>query len=62
MLGAGLPEEIAKNLVEMGTAIHNGEMYSDYWKNHPDTLGKIKLEDFAREFAAAYNDAPAPRE
>jgi uncharacterized protein YbjT (DUF2867 family) len=54
MLAAGLSEELAKNYVEMGTAIHSGKMYSDYWKNHPQTLGKIKLEDFAKEFAAAY--------
>jgi len=55
MMTAGLSEELAKNYAEMGTAIHSGEMYSDYWKNHPQTLDKIKLEDFAREFAAAYN-------
>jgi uncharacterized protein YbjT (DUF2867 family) len=55
MITTGLPEEIAKNLVEMGTAIHSGEMYRDYWKNHPQTLGKIKLKDFSKEFAAAYN-------
>jgi len=55
MMSAGLPEEIAKNLIEMGTAINSGAMYSDYWQNHPKTLGKIKLEDFAKEFATAYN-------
>jgi len=54
MLGAGLSEELAKNYVEMGTAINSGEMYSDYRKNHP-ALGKTKLEDFAKEFAAMYN-------
>lgn len=55
MLDAGLPEEVAKNYVEMGAAINNGEMYEDYWKNHPETLGKTKLQDFAKEFAAAYS-------
>jgi len=55
MKTAGLPEEVANNYVEMGTAIHSGEMYSDYRKNHPQTLGKIKLQDFAKEFAAIYN-------
>ncbi len=55
MLGAGLPEEFAKNYVEMNTAINSGEMYSDYWKNHPASLGKTKLKDFVKEFAAAYN-------
>lgn len=55
MRGAGLAEEIAKNYVEMGASIHSGAMYGDYWKNHPATLGKTKLEDFAKEFTAAYN-------
>jgi uncharacterized protein YbjT (DUF2867 family) len=53
MLQSGLPEEIAKNYVEMGNAIHTGYMFEDYWKHRP-VLGKIKLEDFATRFKAAY--------
>jgi hypothetical protein len=30
-------------------------MQEDYWKNKPSTLGKVKLEDFAKEFIAVYN-------
>jgi len=55
MLQAGLPEEIAKNYTEMGNAIHTGVMFEDYWKNHPEKLGKVKLEDFAKTFASGYN-------
>ncbi len=55
MLQAGLPNEIAKNYVEMGTALRSGEMITDYYKNRPANFGKIKLEDFAKTFAAAYN-------
>jgi uncharacterized protein YbjT (DUF2867 family) len=55
MLQAGLPEEIAKNFVEMNHSLHTGEMYSDYWENHPHSFGKIKLEDFAKVFASVYN-------
>jgi len=55
MLQAGLPEEITKNYVEMGDALHSGRMMEDYWKNHPLTLGKVKLEDFAKKFATVYN-------
>lgn len=55
MTQAGLPEEITKNYVEMGDAINKGIMYEDYWKHHPTTLGKTKLKDFAKVFAAAYN-------
>lgn len=55
MKGAGLPEEIAKNYVEMNNAIKSGIMGEDYWRNHPSTLGKTKLKDFAKVFATAYN-------
>lgn len=55
MVQMGFTEEIAKNFTEMGHAINNGKMYEDYWKNHPDTLGKTKLKDFARVFASVYN-------
>ncbi|MEP6513713.1 MAG: NmrA family NAD(P)-binding protein [Parafilimonas sp.] len=51
---AGLPEEIAKNYTEMGKAIRTGEMSKDYFNNRP-SLSKIKLDDFAKEFAAAFN-------
>ena len=55
MKQAGLSEEIAKNYMEMGNAVNTGIMYEDYWKHHPTTLGKTKLTDFAKTFAAAYN-------
>lgn len=56
MVGAGLPEEIAKNYVEMGTAVRNGKMFEDYYAHKSSVkISKTKLEDFAKEFAAAYN-------
>jgi len=55
MIQMGLPENAAKNYAEMGHAMHDGSMFEDYWKHHPDKLGKIKLEDFAKTFAAVYN-------
>ena len=57
MLQAGLPEDVAKNYAEMGSAMRTGEMASDYLKNKPATLGKNKLEDFAPVFAAVYANA-----
>lgn len=56
MIGAGLPEEVAKNFVEMGKAIREGKMFEDY-NTHKSSvqLSKTKLEDFAKEFAIAYN-------
>jgi len=53
MTGAGLPPEIARNFVEMGSAIRSGEMFADYNQHKPE-FGPTKLEDFAKEFAAAY--------
>lgn len=59
-LQAGLPEELAKNYTEMGHAVQSGKMYEDYWKHHPSALGKIKLADFAKTFAAVFNSEAAP--
>lgn len=54
MIAAGLPGEVAKNYTEMGVAIRTGMMFEDYKKQSP-VLSPTKLEDFAKEFAAAYN-------
>jgi len=51
----GIPPAIADLLVELGTAIHNGLLRSDYEKHKP-ALGKVKLQEFMKEFAAAYNN------
>jgi uncharacterized protein YbjT (DUF2867 family) len=52
-IGAGLPEEIATNYTEMGTSVRSGKMFEDYFKNKP-VLSKVKLADFALEFAKAF--------
>lgn len=54
MIQAGLHPEVAKNYTEMGAALNSGIMLEDYWKNKPATLGKVKLNDFAAQFAHAY--------
>jgi uncharacterized protein YbjT (DUF2867 family) len=51
---AGLNEEVAKNYTEMGRAMRTGKMAEEYNKDKP-AFSKIKLADFAREFAAAFN-------
>ncbi|MEP6683703.1 MAG: NmrA family NAD(P)-binding protein [Parafilimonas sp.] len=51
---AGLSDEVAKNYTEMGSAMRTGELGEDYFKNKP-VLSKIKLEDFSKEFAVAFN-------
>ncbi len=55
MLQAGLPEEMAKNYTEMNHSLNSGDMSADYFTHRPTTLGKIKLADFAKTFASAYN-------
>ena len=57
MTGAGLSQVIAKGYVEMGAAIRSGNFFADYWAKKPSTAGRIKLEDFSTEFAAAYQHA-----
>lgn len=54
MLGAGLSQEVAANYVEMGQALNSGRMVADYWKNRTGVLGSVKLDDFAKVFAAIY--------
>lgn len=54
MLQAGLPEEIARNYTEMGHAMQSGIFMEDYLINRPAQLSKTKLENFALQFAAAY--------
>jgi uncharacterized protein YbjT (DUF2867 family) len=54
MLQNGVPEDVAKNYAEMGSAMRSGNMASEYLKNKPSGFGKTKFEAFAPEFAAAY--------
>jgi len=50
---SGFPKETADKYVEMFSALGGGKFLEDYWKHRPE-FGKIKLEDFAKEFAAGY--------
>lgn len=53
----GLPEEVARNYVEMGTALRSGEMAKEYNASKPVPLQRTKLETFAQKFAGAYSKA-----
>ncbi|WP_158995471.1 NAD(P)H-binding protein [Mucilaginibacter sp. L196] len=48
----GMNDSLAQQFVEMNASIHKGKFYKDY-NQHKSTLGKVKLKDFAKEFAAA---------
>jgi uncharacterized protein YbjT (DUF2867 family) len=52
---AGLSKEIATNYVEMGQALNSGRLSQEFYKRGDAVTGKIKLKDFAKEFAAVYN-------
>jgi NAD(P)H dehydrogenase (quinone) len=51
---AKLPEKLAETLVEMQAAMHSGKTLENFRKSQPK-MGKVKLAEFAREFAAAYH-------
>lgn len=55
MLAAGMNPGVAKGIVEMNAGRRTGVLYEDYNRNKPE-LSKIKLTDFAKEFAAVYNN------
>lgn len=55
MLQAGVPKTNVDGYVAMGKAQRSGLMQADFLANLPTTFGKVKLEDFAKTFAAAYN-------
>jgi uncharacterized protein YbjT (DUF2867 family) len=50
----GMNESLALKFVEMNASIHEGKFYEDY-NRHKPVLGKVKLEEFAKEFAAVYH-------
>ncbi len=50
----GMTPNYAEGLVQMNAAMHDGTLFQDYYKNKPQ-LGKVKLIDFAKEFALIYN-------
>ncbi len=49
----GMNPSIAADLAEMNASMHNGKLFEDYYKNKP-VLGKVKLTEFAIEFATAF--------
>lgn len=53
---AKLPEKLAETLVEMQAVMHSGKALENFHKNQPK-MGKVKLADFAKEFATVYFDS-----
>ncbi|MET3878735.1 NAD(P)H-binding protein [Chitinophaga sp. OAE865] len=55
-LAAGMNAQVANGFVEMQASQGSGVLYEDYYRHQP-VLGKVKLKDFAKDFAAAFNKA-----
>jgi uncharacterized protein YbjT (DUF2867 family) len=53
-LGIGFNEQVARGFVELQESQGNGTLYADYHQHQP-VLGKVKIEDFAKDFAEAYH-------
>lgn len=52
-LSIGFNEQVARGFVELQESQGNGKLYEDYHQHKP-ALGKVKLKDFAKDFAEAY--------
>lgn len=51
---SGLPTKLAASLVEMYASLHRRVLAEDYYRNKPLVMGKVKLEDFAKDFAVSF--------
>ncbi len=50
---AKVPEKLAETLVEMQAVMHSGKTLENFHRYQPK-MGKVKLVDFAKEFAESY--------
>lgn len=51
MVASGIPEHIAMSLVDLYASMRTGKIAEEYERQKPQKMGKVKLEDFAKEFA-----------
>jgi len=54
MVAAGMKPSFADEFIEMNATYRSGRLTEDYYRHRP-VLGPVKMADFAKEFAAAYN-------
>ena len=55
LTSVGMEPKIAAGLVEMYAGLYNGLLGEDYERNRPAEMGKTKMAEYAKEFAAVYN-------
>ena len=51
---SGMPEHLAASITEMYSSMRLGRLRQGYDRANASITGKVKLEDFAKEFAAAF--------
>lgn len=54
MTQANVPPAFVTGFVELGSSIHSGALREDYDLHKPAVMGKVKLADFAKEFATSF--------
>jgi len=54
LVSIGMNPTIAAGLVEMYKSLHTGLLAEDYYANKPSVMGKVKMTDFAKDFAVAF--------
>ena len=59
LVESGFPEQIATvYMVEIGAAFREGRFPDDFYRQRSEWAGGTRLPDFAKEFAAAYQNSP----
>lgn len=53
---AGMQPAIAAEMAEMYAAINSGKLYEHYRTHKPEKMGRVKMKDFAGDFAKAYTE------
>jgi uncharacterized protein YbjT (DUF2867 family) len=54
LISIGMAPHLAEGLVEMNAAMHNGKLFEDFELHKPDVYGKVKMADYAEQFAKAF--------
>ena len=54
MLDHGMHPRMADDLTDLNRSLRNGRLAEDFLRHKPERAGRVKLEDYAPTFAAAY--------
>jgi uncharacterized protein YbjT (DUF2867 family) len=55
LISMKLPSALANDITEMNASQRNGGILFEDYNKHKPALGKVKMKDFAKEFATVYN-------